>query len=178
VTVEALSGITLKVGGSAVVIDSAGVTLKGATLTLDGDMVRIASGPGSPAMSGTAGNAVTPSAPEVAFEADDADPGKVAKLKSQQMESNSGKYGAEPVTPFRPPKDEAAREEKTWIEIELVDEEGNPVPGERYEVTLPDGEQVASGTLDQNGFARIEGVDPGQCQVSFPSLDKDAWEKA
>jgi hypothetical protein len=32
-----------------------------------------------------------------------------------------------------------------------------------------------SGTLDENGFARVEGIDPGQCKVTFPDLDKDAW---
>jgi hypothetical protein len=67
--------------------------------------------------------------------------------------------------------------EKTWIEIELVDEEGNPVPGERYKITLPDGKTVSEGTLDANGRARVEGIDPGTCQISFPDLDKDAWEQ-
>ena len=79
--------------------------------------------------------------------------------------SESGKENAE------------AEEEKTWIEIELVDEEDNPVPGEKYKITLPDG-RVKTGTLDENGFARVEGIDPGTCKVTFPNLDKDAWEKA
>jgi type VI secretion system secreted protein VgrG len=172
--IEATSGITLTAGGSSVVIDSAGVTLKGAAITVDGSMVKIASGPGSPAMSGSAGSAVAPSPPEAAFEADKADPGEAAEAKAAERETEAGKYGAVSTTPFKPSEDE----EKSWIEIELVDEEGNPVPGERYEVTLPDGEQVASGTLDQNGFAHIGGIDPGECQITFPNLDKEAWEKA
>ena len=45
------------------------------------------------------------------------------------------------------------------------------------EIELPDG-SVASGSLDPKGFARIEGIEPGQCKISFPDLDKDAWEKA
>ncbi len=72
----------------------------------------------------------------------------------------------------------ADEEKKSWIEIELVDEDDNPIPGERYKVTLPDGTTVAEGTLDENGFARVDGIDPGSCKITFPSLDKDAWEKA
>jgi hypothetical protein len=45
-----------------------------------------------------------------------------------------------------------------------------------YRITLPDG-SVAEGTLDENGFARVEGIVPGTCQITFPSLDKEAWEK-
>ena len=72
----------------------------------------------------------------------------------------------------------ADEEKKSWIEIELVDEEDNPIPGERYKVTLPDGTTVAEGTLDENGFARVEGIDPGTCKITFPTLDKEAWKKA
>jgi type VI secretion system secreted protein VgrG len=52
------------------------------------------------------------------------------------------------------------------------------VPGEPYQVTLADGTTVASGTLDDKGFARIDHIDPGQCKVTFPNLDKEAWEEA
>jgi type VI secretion system secreted protein VgrG len=165
IVIESMQGITLKCGGSAVVVDQTGVTLKGTgTVTIDGPMVKIASGPGSPAASGSAGSAVPPIAPNAPNEADTADPGKMVE-RTAETES----------TPFQPEDD---GEEKTWIEIELVDEEGNPVPGERYEVTLPDGQTVARGTLDENGLARIEGIDPGQCKVTFPNLDQEAWEPA
>lgn len=66
---------------------------------------------------------------------------------------------------------------KTFIEIELVDEDGNAVAGEFYEITLPDG-SVADGQLDDNGRARVDGIDPGSCQITFPDLDKDAWNSA
>ena len=56
-------------------------------------------------------------------------------------------------------------------------EDDEPVPGEVYRVTLPDG-KVAEGTLDEKGFARVEGIDPGTCKVTFPNLDQEAWEKA
>ena len=58
----------------------------------------------------------------------------------------------------------------------MVDEDGNPVPGEPYRITLPDGTTVADGTLNEKGWARVDNIDPGTCQVTFPKLDKDAWE--
>lgn len=126
--------------------------------------------------SGKAGKAVTPAGPTKPEEADVANPGEVAKVKSQQKAADAGKYSAKPI-PFKPAQDdEEEAKEKTWIEIELVDESDEPVPGEKYKITLPDG-RVTTGTLDQNGFARVDGIDPGTCQVTFPELDKDAWEK-
>jgi type VI secretion system secreted protein VgrG len=52
-----------------------------------------------------------------------------------------------------------------------------PVPGLKYRVTLPD-DTVAAGTLDDKGFARIEGIPAGRCKITFPDLDKEAWEPA
>ena len=34
------------------------------------------------------------------------------------------------------------------------------------------------GTLDEKGLARVEGIPEGSCKVTFPDLDKDAWEPA
>ncbi|MFZ2148951.1 MAG: hypothetical protein WAV28_17205 [Sedimentisphaerales bacterium] len=121
--------------------------------------------------SGKAGSPVSPAAPDTAEDADIADPGKMAEVKAEQLEKKEGKYGSEQVTPHKPD------EEKTsWIEIEMVDEEDEPVTGEKYKITLPD-DSVAEGTLDGKGFARVEGIDPGTCKITFPELDKDAWEK-
>jgi hypothetical protein len=65
-----------------------------------------------------------------------------------------------------------------WIEIELIGEDGKAIPYEEYEVTLPDG-QLVRGYLDAQGFARFDQLDPpGTCEVRFPRLDKEAWEKA
>ena len=49
------------------------------------------------------------------------------------------------------------------------------VPGEKYKITLPDGETLAEGTLDDKGFARVDGIDPGNCKISFPDLDEEVW---
>lgn len=67
-------------------------------------------------------------------------------------------------------------DKKHWIAIELVDDLGKHVPYEDYRITLPDGTSF-EGSLDSKGRARINGIDPGNCQVTFPNLDKDMWER-
>jgi type VI secretion system secreted protein VgrG len=183
VVIEGMTNLTLKVGGNSVVLDPSGVTIKGMMVTVDGSMVRIASGPGTPAMSGQAGSPVSPLEPRDAEEADESDPAKMQQIKNEQKAEKKGKYGAAKAPAWKPeqasqPGEERQEKQKSWIEIELKDEDDSPVPGEPYEITLPDGTHVARGTLDQNGFARVQGIDPGDCKVSFPRLDKGAWAKA
>ncbi len=125
--------------------------------------------------SGSPGSIVAPAAPVQAEEADVADPGAVAEAKADQLQTKSGKYGSEKAPVFKQPPPEEAKE-LSWIEIELVGEDDKPIPGEAYRVTLADG-SVASGTLDEKGFVRVEGIEPGTCRVTFPDLDAGAWEK-
>jgi hypothetical protein len=130
--------------------------------------------------SGQAGSAVEPAVPKQPEEADVADPGEVSELRAQQRQAESGKYGSQPAPAFKPggaEEGEEAQEDVSWIEIELVGEDGEPIPGERYRVKLPDG-SVDKGTLDHNGWARVAGFAEGQCTISFPDLDQDAWEFA
>jgi len=139
--------------------------------------------------SGKAGKAVPPAAPRRAEDADVADPGKVAEIKAEQLKTQSGKYGTQQVKPHKPPAEEGAegeqgtqqqegkaQEKTSWIEIELVGEDDEPIPGEKYRITLPD-DTVADGTLDEKGIARVDGFEKGTCKVCFPDLDKEAWEK-
>jgi len=119
---------------------------------------------------------IAPSDPAAAQDADDADPGKVAEVKARERELKSGKYGRVKIKPFKPPESNEEEEPKSWIEIELLDDEGEPISGEPYEITLPD-KRVAKGSLDGNGFARVDGIDPGSCQVTFPKLDGRSWER-
>jgi type VI secretion system secreted protein VgrG len=152
--------------------------VKGSIVTIDGSMTKINSGPGAPPTPGKAGTAVAPADPEEPEEADKADPGKVAEIKAKQKMERTGKYSGIKAVPFKlkEEEDEDAEEEKSWIEIELKDEEDNPIPGEKYEIEVPGGRK-AKGTLDENGYARVEGFEEGECKVTFPNLDKDAWEK-
>lgn len=129
--------------------------------------------------SGNAGNAVSPADPAEAKEADKADPAEVDKIKAEQRQTKTGKYGSATVKPYQPPQSEEDKaKKKSWISIKLVDEQDHPVTGERYRVTLPDGQTVAEGTLDEKGCARVEGIESGTCKITFPALDKDAWKEA
>lgn len=74
-----------------------------------------------------------------------------------------------------PAKKEEKKQEKTWVEIVLVDMEGKPRPGVRYRVKLPGGE-VKEGQLNSYGQAGFYELDPGSCKVTFPELDAEAWE--
>ena len=63
-----------------------------------------------------------------------------------------------------------------WIEVLLVDEEDQPVAGQRFEITLPDG-SIRVGQTDAQGLGRVDGIyPPGICQISFTELDREAWE--
>ncbi|MCB9527359.1 MAG: hypothetical protein H6701_03020 [Myxococcales bacterium] len=64
---------------------------------------------------------------------------------------------------------------KDWIEIRLVDHEGEPVANEKYRLKLPDG-TVKEGTLDSQGKARVDGVLPGSAEVRFPELQQP-WQR-
>ena len=132
------------------------------------------------AKSGKKVKAVKPAKPGEVFEADVPDPVAVAEFKTEQIDKQQGKYGKQKAKPFKPDdenNDEDDNTKTTWIEIELVGEDDKPIPGEPYEIELPDG-SVASGTLDGDGFARVDCFEPGECKICFPNLDEEAWEKA
>jgi hypothetical protein len=90
----------------------------------------------------------------------------------------TGRSGATPepaAAPPPPPKKqphEQPRErtkpeqKKTWIEIEFVDEQGRPMPEERYRIRLSDG-SIREGALDANGRTRFDSIDAGNCDITF-----------
>jgi hypothetical protein len=83
---------------------------------------------------------------------------------------------APPARAAGPPVIVVDREKPSWLALDLADEDGTPMRGEPFTVTLPNGQEV-SGTLDATGAVRIEGIDPGTCKVSFPERDKDGWKR-
>jgi hypothetical protein len=101
---------------------------------------------------------------------------KILERPMMEMGSSGGESHREPG----PPEPEVvwARAEKSWIEIELVDEADQPVAGARYRITLPDGKTLREGSTNAEGWARVSDIDPGTCQITFPFLDKEAWEPA
>lgn len=121
---------------------------------------------------------VAPAAPDAVTEAISADPGAVSAAKSEALATAAGSYGSVklPSHTGTPPESADDDTELTWIEIELVGQDSKPIAGEAYRVITPEGTE-ASGTLDEKGFARVDGIQPGTCKVSFPNLDKDAWKK-
>jgi hypothetical protein len=68
-------------------------------------------------------------------------------------------------------------QKSAWIEINLRDYKGRPIPGERYEIKLPDG-SLQTGILDAYGHAEYYGINPGTCEVSFPDIPDDKWDLA
>ncbi len=74
-----------------------------------------------------------------------------------------------------PPPPPAKQDEKTWVEIVLrTRDDDQPIPFKRYRIELPDG-SVRQGMLDSNGAARVSGIDPGTCKVTFPDLHETEW---
>jgi len=166
---EAGSGLELKCGGSSIVLSPGGIYIVGT-------VVNINSGSG-PAVSPPSCSATSPQAAEDPTAADSSKPGK---------DTTYSATGAPPpaVTPPQevpgyewkgqePPPEE----ETTYIDIELTDDEGDPVPGEFYRVTDSKG-KVCEGTLDSNGYAHVTGIAPGDCQIEFPDLDQSTWSRA
>lgn len=66
---------------------------------------------------------------------------------------------------------------KCWIEVVLQDDLGDPIANQEYLIVGPDGAEH-KGKLNSKGYVRLEGLDPGACDVSFPKLHnrvKPAW---
>ncbi len=177
VVIEALMGLTLKVGPNFITLDpAAGIAISGVPLVLINS--------GGAALSGTPGTLVSPLSPTDPNPADDAQAGS-----KTDPTAGSTKQAQMPLQNISPAKKSAAsnapthnsgapenKDKKHYIEIELHDDAGNPVAGEPYKITLPDGTSVADGTTDDKGYARVDNIDPGTCKVTFPNLDKDAWK--
>ena len=83
-------------------------------------------------------------------------------------------YGNNAPLPATTP--EKAKEKKDWIEIILVDEEGKPLPNVRYRITPPGGDPPQEGRLNEHGQAGYYKIEAGECKITFPDLDGDAWE--
>jgi Rhs element Vgr protein len=167
IKLEASMGIELKCGGSSIVLTPAAIFIVG------GPLVNINSGSGPPVAPVTAG-ATAPQQAEDPSAADQSKPGKdVTYTGGEELKPAEGQ--AE-VAGHEWKEEEAKEKETTWIDIELVDEEGQPVPGAAYRVTDSQG-KVKEGTLDANGHAHVTGISPGEAQITFPNLDQTAWQR-
>jgi len=167
VVIEGVKELTLKVGGSFVKVDSSGVTISGPMVKLN------SGGSAGKGKMGTAVNAVKPLAAAIAATIG-AGKDVTASKTADEMDPIVAKALDAP-THKDPAEDE---EEKSWLEVELLDEADQPVAGEKVMVTLPDG-KVYTGRTGPDGVLKVTGVEKGaNCQITFPDLDKEAWEKA
>jgi len=85
----------------------------------------------------------------------------------------AGPGGGPPGTlPPTPPGQTQAKqeEEKAWIEIELVDEDGQPWNGLDYKLELPDFSEI-EGQLDGKGRVRRQEIIPGLARLWLPADD-------
>jgi hypothetical protein len=102
------------------------------------------------------------------------------RLQAYRIETKLGHWGHFDEAEAPAPKEtKPAKAETTWIAIRLQDDAKppKPVPFKRYRVTLPD-RSVREGMLDANGYARIDGIDPGECMVAFPDFHGEDWRPA
>ena len=74
-----------------------------------------------------------------------------------------GPLGTGPYAQPKPPES---------IGIILRDEDDHGIPDEEFQIGLPNGD-VARGFLNADGYAHVDGIEPGgECKVRFPKLDK------
>jgi len=64
--------------------------------------------------------------------------------------------------------------ELTFIEIELRDDNDDPVPDARYIIVTP-GNDTREGKTNREGRAREDRLLPGTCSVSFPDFHGPEW---
>jgi hypothetical protein len=96
--------------------------------------------------------------------------GEMSLVWLRPPEANAPEIKAENEAPFVTEViKEAPKEEKHWLEIELVSDVAphEPVAYARYVVELPNG-QIVEGFLDAKGKARLDGIPKGDCKVTFP----------
>lgn len=60
-----------------------------------------------------------------------------------------------------------------WLEVRNVDENGDPRPGRGY-VVRGQGLEV-SGTVDENGYAFVDNLKPGEYEVEFTEEEEDEY---
>ncbi len=124
---------------------------------------------------GTACTATAPADATDALEADKADPGESSTLLARGRQPDPQEYKTATAGALGAPEEDAAKK-KAWVSIELQDEKGKPVPNEPYEIKDPGG-SLHSGTLDSNGKARVDGIDPGDVPGVLPADPREGVDQ-
>jgi len=71
---------------------------------------------------------------------------------------------------------QSCHEDTTWIDIKLVDENNEPIPGARFQILRPDGTLLGERFLGEDGCGGFENIDDLDYRVCFPDLDQEAWD--
>lgn len=78
-------------------------------------------------------------------------------------------------------RSEAAWEDEStptsWVGLQLEDEDGEPVAGQRVRLKLADG-SIRESVSDERGRLRLDGIPVGNCQVEFVGIDGSDWRAA
>jgi len=65
-----------------------------------------------------------------------------------------------------------APETENWIEVKLLDEDGEPVADQKYWIKDAEGAEY-EGKTDAKGVARLDKIATGDCEISF--IDLEGW---
>jgi hypothetical protein len=95
----------------------------------------------------------------------------VARRQARRVIAEVIEKEEEPVLGPAPVDD--AEEELVWIGINLVNQDGEAVPGRPYRVIAPDG-QTYQGQLDSHGTAFVRNIPAGSCKVYCPDYAEHA----
>ena len=149
--------IEIRVGESVIRITEEGIELAAPSLRINGDAFELRA---NETLTMEAPDQVTMKSKKVLMESESAFLGlaKVAKLKGEFVKLNCED---DPVDELDPP------EEPTLTTIELKDEDGKPIPNQRFVLVLPDGSEK-TGTLDEEGKAELEVEESGD--IIFPDV--------
>ena len=107
--------------------------------------------------------------------ADTGDPGEAMEVPTRSVDRPPGETSGAEAPEYD--QETAEEVERHWIAIRLKNADGAPVPYEPYRLKLPDG-TVTTGRLNNEGMAKVEGIDEGTCEVNFPSIHGDEWRPA
>jgi hypothetical protein len=159
--IEAAGGLTLRCGNNFITIDKQGIHLSGTIINLNSG--------GAPLEDAGYTNLEFKSTRAALGARPGRDVRYDREVDEPTIDPIPGGGGDKPVDP--------KETERSWIEIEMVEELGGPWANEAYEVVEPGG-RVHRGRLDERGQARVSVKDPGVCQIRFPNLDMAAWRRA
>jgi len=107
--------------------------------------------------------------------------GELVALRKRQRHEAPGAPPSKPPPSKRPksvpppPKRKSLPKTDTFIALRIVDQEGNPMAGEFYRVTVPGG-AMRTGHVDKDGFVLIDDIEAGTCEVELPQVDGREWD--